>query len=210
MFILLIVIFLVCQTKSSSDTYGTSDLTYGTMPKSCVESMIRHSNILESHVVIDLGSGIGNVCYYFSPFVSKCIGYEVDEIRYKISNKLYSENDLRLYAFRRYMRDTEMESIDAATPENVEFYHKDFLKLPTYDADVLIGHSTTWSDETLSSVYSKALNSRRVSILISQKPVPGVRPINKIGCNFNWQGPSSFINYTMKVYDVKGTIVDDL
>lgn len=195
------ILFLISLLTTSSTA---SDSTYGTMPKSCVISMIEKGPILKSDVVVDMGSGIGNVCYYFSPFVSKCIGYEIDEIRYNISKKIYSEKEKASPLYSFYFRDTEKESIEAPIPDNVEFYLKNFLTLDNLDADVMIAHSTTWSDETLKSLYSLASKSERVRLLITHKRIKGNTNYNNIPCEYNWD-VKGLHNIPMKAYDIKHT-----
>ena len=198
--ILLIVrqMLFILMLNLLSGVLSTEDL-YGTMGRSCVDNMVVHGGILPDDIVVDLGSGIGNVCYYFSPLVSKCIGYEMNEIRYNISKKLFSTADLEQYPYKKYVRAGEYEPLNNPIPPNVEFHHQDFLTLYHLDATVIVAHSTGWSKETLDHIVRLAKSSPSVRLLISQKQVPLPSEL-RIECDFNWSGSNSFIKHTMKAY----------
>lgn len=179
---------------------AVSETDYGTLTRPCVLRLVHHFNFTSNDIVVDLGSGIGNVCQNVSPFVSSCAGYEIDEVRYNVSRRLVSKAHMLKGPYTRYTNG--VHDFVQPMPENVEFFLRDFRTLKFVRATVVIAHSTAFSDITMRRISDIVRASPSVRLLISQKPVNITDEVEPVQCTFSWS-MNSFINHTMKGYKLK-------
>lgn len=63
-------LFVLYTCMSMYMVQSVSESAYGIILPSCVLSLVRHFKLNKEDSVVDLGSGIGNICRDVSPFVS--------------------------------------------------------------------------------------------------------------------------------------------
>ena len=161
-------IFLIFFTP----THAKTNEMYGEITHQCVLDIVQKFSLVKQDTVVDLGSGNGNACFYFSPFVEKCIGYEIVHERYQ-------------------------KSIENNNTTNTEFYWKDFTTLDTIEASVLFTHSTMFDKHLLQNASDLIHRSPTIRIVFSQKALPNMGNRERFNCKFSWSG---HVNTEIYVY----------
>lgn len=193
------LLFLMCIAMAAPGD-AVSETAYGTLAPSCVLRLVHHFHLNKNDIVVDLGSGVGNVCRDVSPFVSSCVGYEIDEVRYNISQRLVSSADMRKGPYTRYTEG--LHDFRQPMPANVDFFLRDFRTLTFVRATVVIVHSTVFSASTMHRISDIVRASPSVRLVISQKAMDIDDEVDLVECTFSWS-VNSFINHTMKGYKLK-------
>lgn len=139
-----------------------SDTTYGTITPQCLDDIITTFDLNREDRVVDLGSGIGNVCTYLSPYVKKCSGYEIVKDRYD-------------------------QSVQMKRP-NTDFFLKDFTSLEMFDFEVVFMHSTMFSNILIEKTRNILLRSSAVRLIFSQKAIFDFGVRSRFKCKFSWSG----------------------